>query len=118
MIWSRSQAPERPPIDWDLNERLFGGQREMGERFLRRFIELNTDTMEELRAAHAALDREAIRALAHKIKGGSGSVGAVGLNESAAALEIAAGSPTPWEEVEAALALVAKDWETLRHHGD
>ena len=118
MILLHEKAPSRPAVDWEANLQLFGGQREMGERFLRRFIELNAATMDELRAAHSANDREAVRALAHKIKGGSASVAAVSLHESATVLEALASGPNPWDQVEQAIARTIEDWTALEEYGN
>ena len=118
MFWSKTNT-KRPPVDWDENARLFGGQKEMGERLVRRFVELNATVVEEMRAAVAAREPDTVRALAHKIKGGSGSVGAMSLWESAAAVEQATAGGAPWAQVEEALSLMFADWNTLAEtHGD
>ena len=118
MFWSKTEKTQRPPVDWEQNAHLFGGREEMGQRYLARFVELNESAMNDLRGAAAAEDHAAVQAVAHKIKGGAGSVAAVSLHQSAAALESVAASGASWSDVEAALALVIEDWQALASHAD
>ncbi|PWB58082.1 MAG: hypothetical protein C3F18_03125 [Nitrosomonadales bacterium] len=95
-------SPQNPPADtaslapdsvaqdgFDLAAALarVNGNREMLERFLRLFRERNAGCVDEIGAALALQDFASARRLAHGLKGGAGTVGAVELQAAAGQLE-------------------------------
>ena len=107
-----SPAAAEPPVDWEANGALFGGQTEMGRRYFHRFVELTGPMISSLRDAASSRDQEELRRLAHKIKGGSAAVAAVGVQARSAELESAAANGS-WDRVELELARVLQAWREL-----
>ncbi len=90
-------APKNPALDaslpvaegFDLSLALarVNGNRPMLERFLRLFYERNANSVSEIDVALARQDEAAARLLAHALKGGAGTIGAIALSAAAARLE-------------------------------
>jgi HPt (histidine-containing phosphotransfer) domain-containing protein len=70
------------------------GNRDMLMRFLRLFHERTGNSISEIGAALARGDLEAARRLAHALKSGAGTVGAIELHDAAARLETALSAAT------------------------
>ncbi len=79
-------GPADPPIDLERAIDEFGG-RETVERVLRQFLTQADEQMAGLRAALAGGQREALRRLAHALKGGAATLEAAPLAAAAARLE-------------------------------
>jgi len=112
---ARDASAAESPVDWEANAALFGGHVEMGQRYLRRFVELTAPMISALRGAAASRDQEELGRLAHKIRGGSAAVAAVGLQSRSAALEGAAARES-WDVVEVEIAQVLQAWEELESY--
>ncbi|HEY0661812.1 MAG TPA: response regulator [Lysobacter sp.] len=78
-------------------------------RLLLRFREGNASFAEHFRVAQQGDDAEAPLRMAHTLKGTAGSIGAVGVQAAAAALEAACQDPLPDADIEACLQRVADE---------
>jgi two-component system sensor histidine kinase/response regulator len=84
-----------PPIDIPRLRMLVGDDPQFLAELCRTFLASSTRLLEELRQALAAADRAQLKALAHKLKGGAGSVCAQRVTDLCLALEQTAGvAPT------------------------
>jgi HPt (histidine-containing phosphotransfer) domain-containing protein len=76
-----------PTVDADRLRALRDDYGDLAAELLTLFESTATTTLDELRAAQAAGDREEVRRLAHRLKGSARNVGAIGMAELAGALE-------------------------------
>jgi len=94
-------APTFPATEgFDLDAALAGvhGNRDMLMRFLRLFHERTGNSVSEIGATLARGDLDAARRLAHALKSGAGTVGAIELHDAAARLEAALSAATQTPE--------------------
>jgi HPt (histidine-containing phosphotransfer) domain-containing protein len=83
-----------PALDLDRLRTLFGDDPQFMEELCRTFMASSTRLIEELRLAVAAGNRPQVKAVAHKLKGGAGSVCAQRILDLSLALEhTAIGAP-------------------------
>jgi HPt (histidine-containing phosphotransfer) domain-containing protein len=80
-----AKAPQA--IDLARLRTIVGDDREFVQQLCRTFLASSARIVDELRLALAGSDRERLGAMAHKLKGGSGSVCAQRVGDLAAALE-------------------------------
>ena len=112
---------EHPPVPWaniDGLDAAFGLRNLRGKvasytRLLRQYIRSHGADMAQLRACLAAGERDEARRIAHSLKGASGTLGAVAVQASAAALEQAIRDQRPDAELEALIIAVTAAYETL-----
>jgi HPt (histidine-containing phosphotransfer) domain-containing protein len=76
-----------PVVDRDRLRGLRDDYGDLAAELLRLFETTAAATLDEVRAAHEAGDRDEVRRLAHRLKGSARNVGATGMAEFAAALE-------------------------------
>ncbi len=102
----RADLPGVPPIETMPDavvdpDRLRGLQQTYGDlatELVTLFEQTAAETLAELRSAVAAGDAEAIRGVAHRLKGGARNVGATGLAELTFAIEQGTVAPGPGVE--------------------
>ncbi len=93
-----------PGLESSTGLRRVGGRTEFYLSLLRRFAEGQAETVSTIRAAVHAGDREAARQQAHALRGMAGTIGALQLQDSAAAVELALLRGIPPTQVETLLA--------------
>ena len=81
------------PLAWDRGVSEFGGDEALFARILRQFLTRSADDADAIDAAAAAGDREAARAVAHRLRGGALNLGADAFGEAARLVEEAAADP-------------------------
>lgn len=84
-------------LDVERGLRFASGRIDSYLRRLRTYAASHAGTADELRAAHAWRDAIELRQLAHSLRGVAAFVGAVALQERAAALELALGERPDWD---------------------
>lgn len=82
-----ADAPPLPGIDWEAGLACFMGKRDLYEKMLRRFRDLNVDSGTSLREAWARGDRELAGRLAHSMASAAATIGARELAAEAAGLD-------------------------------
>ncbi len=97
----RYSAPKTDLLDWEDALDTFMGKEEILKKVLLSFLDKLAEQVPQLRTAVAAKDAEAVRGLAHGLKGGSLNLSARPLGEAARGLEEAAadGRPQAFEEL-------------------
>ena len=102
-----------PGLEAEAALRRVGGRRTFYLSLLRRFAEGQADTAAAIRAAVRAGDRETARQQAHALKGMAGTIGAMRLQDSAAAVEQALSDDDSLVHVDTLLATLAERLEPL-----
>lgn len=87
------------PISMPELIKIVGNDPEIIQRLLRKFIHSATETVEDIQETFSRNDGDSIIALAHKLKGGARSMGAVELGDTCQMLENAV-KDQKWTEVE------------------
>ncbi|MEN6526073.1 MAG: ATP-binding protein [Candidatus Polarisedimenticolia bacterium] len=81
------------PLAWDRGVSEFGGDEALFSRIQRQFLTRSADDVAAIEASAAAGDRDAARAVAHRLRGGALNLGADALGEAARLVEEAADDP-------------------------
>ena len=102
-----------PGLEAETALRRVGGRQEFYLSLLRRFADGQADTAESIRAAVRAGDRETARQQAHALRGMAGTIGAMSLQDSAAAVELALARDATLVQVDSLLVTLAERLEPL-----
>ncbi|QTN23835.1 PAS domain S-box protein [Rhizobacter sp. AJA081-3] len=105
--------PHIDGLDAALAMRYLGGQVVLYRRVLRQFAQHHGDDAAKLASPVRLAERQALRELAHSVKGSSASIGALRLPALAAALEAAVAERRGDDEVHAAQHAVQRELEML-----
>ena len=106
--------PEIPGIDADSASRRLGGNVPAFLEVLRSLLSDDpTERLRALAADPAGADRIEVARFAHRLRGGAGNVGAVRLQDAAAACESACLAGTDDDELQRLLESTAEEWESL-----
>ena len=103
-----------PGFDVEAGLRYLGGNAMVYRRILRRYAEVNADVPARIEAAMTAGDAEAVRTLAHGLKGASATLGLSTVREAALAVEMAVREGRPMGEVAALLPAMAQALDSVR----
>ena len=128
LSWNAAERPVTPPpagvaggkgaLDPVVLDQLTGGDPALARALIEDFCETTGGDLDALRTSLAALDADAVRRQAHRVKGAASIIGAMAIARAAADIEAGAGAGTDvqWdalarlsEELGNALALVAED---------
>ena len=97
-------------IDSAAGLKIMGGKADRYAKLLVKFADRQVGTVEEIRSALAAGDREAAERAAHSLKGSAGSLGANALSERAAGAEAAIKSG---QEIDATLEALSQSLQAV-----
>jgi HPt (histidine-containing phosphotransfer) domain-containing protein len=106
-------------VDWERFEMLTAGDKTFGRELIELYLHSAANILLELRDGCAAGDRELLRKAAHKLKGASANVSAVGIADLCKTLELAAEQGGPahlLQQVEAIEQMMAGTQQAMQRY--